>query len=143
MLDYFSKLNQKDIWSIAQNRPTLIVKDLEVYGVDKNISYSILLARGVFKWLAARRDIIKLKDLIKVEVKNSLGKIREIKAILKQTPDFQNYHNELYYWRGYLKAKEEDRAAIREICHSERFRAPDFDKNSNEFLDFLIDKEIK
>ena len=38
------------------------------------------------------------------------------------------------YLRGYLKATEECRAEIRDMCHSDRWRAPDFDKEAQEYL---------
>lgn len=135
-LPYQDKLNQKDIWCIAQNKPSLVAEDFESLGIDKNITYSILLARGIFKWLACRRDIIRLKDDIKTEVKQSLSCITYLKQQIKNTGK-QQYHYDLHYMRGYLKAKEEDRYRIRRICHSERFRCPDFDKNANEFLESI------
>lgn len=108
---------KKTIWNFAQNKPTLVVKDIvEKYpDVDPKFIYEVLLKRGVFKWLAVRRDLIKLKDTWRNEVK-TLNR--------KKTPEE----------KGYYKALIACRKQIRMLCHSERFRAPDFDSKANLFL---------
>ena len=56
--------NRQNIWSYEQNKPSLVVMDIcqQYPEIDPNFIYQVLLQRGVFKWLAVRRDIIKLKD---------------------------------------------------------------------------------
>ena len=110
-------INIKNIWLFAQNKPTLVVRDiLERYpDVDPDFVYEVLLKRGVFKWLAVRRDLIKLKDEWKVVIRDMNH---------KKTP----------YQKGYHAAMIKCRAQIRKLCHSERFRAPDFDKHAINFL---------
>jgi hypothetical protein len=130
MLDYQEQLTPKLIWSIEQNKPTLIVKDLERYGVPAKVSHSILLARGVYKWLAVRRHIIKLKNTWRERITKTIGELVEAKK----------EHNNSYrigYLRGYLKAYEEARAEVRELCHSERWQAPDFDSEAQVFLEAM------
>ena len=127
MLPYAPLLNPRDIWCIRQNKPTLIVRDLAAYGVPADVAYGILLGRGVFKWLAVRRDLIKLKNTWKERVTATITRIHEAKREHNQV--------ELAYQRGYLKAYEECRAEVRGLCHSDRFRAPDFDGGAQEFLE--------
>jgi hypothetical protein len=109
---------KKNIWGFAQNKPTLVVKDIiEKYpDVDPEFIYEVLLKRGVFKWLAVRRDLIKLKETWRDEV---------AKLNKKKTQKEKGYH----------KALIECRAEIRKLCHSERFRAPDFDRGANKYLE--------
>jgi len=125
MLDYENLLDPKSIWGIKQNKPSLVADDLEKYGVPRAVSYSILLARGIFKWLAVRRDLIKLKNIW-----------RDRLTVAYRTQETDNTE-----WRkGYIAALEECRKEVRALCHSERFRAPDFDHKANEFLNILQSK---
>lgn len=133
MMDYFDQLNPRQIWNIRQNRPTLVAHDLQHYGVPTSVSYSILLGRGVFKWLSVRRDLIKIKDIWKKRVTASIEGIREA----KRDRDYER----LVFLRGYLKAYEEARAEVRALCHSSRFRAPDFDREAQKFLFSLCQSE--
>ena len=114
-------MNKQDIWMFAQNKPSLIVDDIrEIYPqIPENFIYEILLKRGVFKWLTVRRKLIRLKDKWKIV-------IRELNR--KKTDKEKGYHNAL------IKCRQE----IRELCHSERFVAPDFDRRANEFLKKLL-----
>lgn len=119
-------LNQKNIWEWKQNKPTLIAKDLTKYGVPEDTTYQVLLQRGVFKWLAVRRDLIKAKDRWKAEITATIDRIREAKK--------NGRYGDLMYLRGYLKALEMCRGEVRAMCKSERWRAPDFDGGAKEFL---------
>jgi len=127
--EYRDQLDPSGIWSIAQNKPTLIASDLEPLGIPREITYSILLGRGVFKWLAVRRDLIGLKDSWKSRVTATIAVIRKA----KQAGDWQ----QLMYQRGYLRAYEEARSDIRDLCHSERFRVQDNDSAAQRFLQQL------
>jgi len=108
-----------NVWSFEQNRPTLVASDLEVFGVPRRVSYAILCARGVFKWLAVRRDLIKLKDHYRGEVTRLLTAIENARA-----GGNAPLQAEL---RGRLSAYAEALRDIRSLCHSDRWRAPDFD----------------
>lgn len=108
---------KENIWNFAQNKPSLVVKDIiEKYpNVDPDFVYEVLLRRGIFKWLAVRRELIKLKNTWKEEITNlNRKKTKEEK--------------------GYYKALLKCRADIRKLCHSDRFRSPDFDSGANRFL---------
>lgn len=114
-------MNKLSIWNEAQNKPTLVVRDLSGYA-PAGLVYESLLRRGVFKWLAVRRDLIRLKNTWKERVNASLERQRALSG-----PDVN-------YERGYRKAVEECRAEVRALCHSERWRAPDCDKAAQEWL---------
>lgn len=83
--------------------------------IDPDFVYGILLKRGVFKWLAVRRKLIKLKNNWK----------REITELNRKKNEQE---------KGYLKALERCRREIRGLCHSERWQAPDSDKKAINFL---------
>lgn len=119
-------VSKDNIWQYQQNKPSLIAKDLEQYGVPRRLTMSVLLARGVFKWLAVRRDLIKLKNIWKERIKQTLAEIQQAKSSHEQL--------RLMYLRGYLKAYEECRKEVRALCHSERWRAPEFDEEAQKFL---------
>ena len=114
------KCNKKNIWMYAQNKPTLIVKDIikKYPDVDPNFVYEVLLTRGVFKWFAVRRDLIKLKNKWCKEI-IKLNRKKNVKE------------------KGYYSALNKCRTQVRKLCHSERFRAPDFDRHANRYLNNL------
>lgn len=126
MLKYQNLLTPELIWHIEQNKPSLVAEDLEAFGVPAHITHSILLARGVYKWLSVRRHIIKLKNVWKARIVETLAKLKEAK---RSRNDY-----EVGYLRGYLKAYEECRGAVRALCHSERWQAPDFDRKAQAHL---------
>lgn len=119
-------VKKSNIWEYKQNKPSLIAKDLKEFGIPEEITYRILLSRGVFKWLAARRDIIKLKNIWRDRITNIIAEIRKAKRMKDR--------DKLMYLKGYIKAYEECRAEVRAICHSNRWRCPDFDRDAQEFL---------
>lgn len=121
-------MTPKSIWNEAQNKPTLVVDDLAQF-VDRNMVYTALLRRGVFKWLAVRRSIIALKDEWKVRVRESLENQKRATG-----PDVN-------YWRGYRRALEQCRAEVRVLCHSERWQAPDNDSAACRWLSTLTSAE--
>jgi len=53
----------------------------------------------------------------------------------RKEQNFQKY----WYCRGYAKAYEEVRKEVRDLCHSERWQAPDFDYEAQNFLNKLED----
>lgn len=116
-------VSRETVWTYQQNRPSLLMKDFEKLGIPKKTTLRILLARGVCKWLAARRDIIKLKDQWLVDVRLAMTRLRDHKRRQHNQKDRAS----LMWWRGYLYAMSKCRQEVREICHSERWRVPDFD----------------
>ena len=132
-------VTKKNIWNYRQNKPSLIAEDLYIrYNVPKKQTLLILMARGVYKWLAVRRDLIKVKIKMKGEVRilNELLCLLKynLKISKKDSRDYQKKKIRLTYLRGYLKAKEEDRAIIKALCHSERWQYPSNDIKAIELL---------
>lgn len=109
--------NQLTIWNFRQNKPSLVVNDIikKYPEIDPDFIYTVLLQRGIFKWLSVRRDIIKLKNEMLVEIKNL-------------------NHKKTSEEKGYYKAVIKWRKKIRKLCHSARWVAPDFDQKANKFL---------
>lgn len=121
------EVSQNNIWCYEQNRPILIARDLNNhYGIPITSTLRILMARGVFKWLANRRHLIKLKD----SIRKQLSELQSNQRQLKKT----NYC--LYLeTKGRIKALTEIRAEIRKICHSERWQFVDIDKTSQRIME--------
>jgi len=108
------EVRPSNIWNYKQNHTKLIIRDLEYYGVPPEITANILMARGVYKWFACRKDIIQLKNDIK-------KRIREIHQQRETIAGTVEWHTK----KGELKALESVRKSIREICHSQRWRFQD------------------
>jgi len=90
-----------------QNKPSRLAREMSKY-MDYNTAMEMLLRHGVFKWMSARRDLIKLK--------NTWGR-------------------RLPTARGRRCAQlVECREAVRKICHSSRLRAPDHDSKAEQWL---------
>lgn len=134
-LPYSDMLTPNLIWNIEQNKPTLVAKDLSQLGIPEDITYSILLGRGIFKWLAVRRQLIKLKNEWKSRITVAHNKVVELKHT-------SNTHD-LGYYRGYLKALEECRGEVRGLCHSPRWQAPDYDKEANRYLQQMENNHVE
>lgn len=119
-------ITRKNIWQFRQNKPSLVVRDLlKAVKPSADLIYSILLARGVFKWLSVRRDLIKLKNVWKEHIKY-LEMLRGM---------YPKSHPEHQYLKGQIKALEDCRKEIRNLCHSERWVAPDFDRDAQRWLE--------
>jgi len=124
-----SVVDESKINHIRQNKPHYIADDLkQLFGVPKEATYKILLVRGVFKWLSVRRGIIRLKDEWKKQISQTLEALHETKGSM-------SLQHRTWYLRGYLAAKNEDRQAIRDLCHSPRWQAPDNDKDARRWLE--------
>ena len=104
-LPYQTDLTPKGINNIEQNKPCLIASDLAALGIPRDTTYSILLGRGVFKWLAVRRDLIRLKNLWRSHITIIIATIKAAKE------EGDEYHHA--YLKGYLKAYEQCRAEVR------------------------------
>ena len=114
-------MDPKSIWNEEQNKPSLVVDDLEAHA-SRDVIYEVLLRRGVFKWLSARRKLIKLKDAWRDRVTASIERQQDL------TGPSVNYE------RGYRRAIQECRAEVREICHGPRWDCPDNDSRAREWL---------
>jgi len=121
------KVNKQNIWSYRQDKIKYIVNDFLHFGVPAEVTLKIMMARGIFKWLAVRRDLIKLKNTWKERINKTLFLIREAKA--------NRSYGRLMWLRGYLQVYQECRAEIRGLCHSDRWRASDLDQDAIEYLE--------
>lgn len=113
------EVHPSNIWTYRQNKPTLVVRDLARYGVPAPVVYAVLMARGVFKWLAVRRDLIKLKKLWRSEITTAHARL----LTAKRDRDRDAIHR----LRGEIAVMVRYRQQVRALCHSARWRAPDFD----------------
>lgn len=125
------EVSPNNIWEYNQNRPILIARDLNYYyGIPIESSLKILMARGIFKWFANRRQLIKLKDNIKRE----LTDLQDNQKSLKRS----NY--ELFLQnKGRIKVLTEVRAEIRKICHSQRWQFVDIDETSKKRMEQIYE----
>lgn len=117
----FLQIKPSNIWSFRQNKPSYMVRDLVSY-TPIDIIYRSLLARGVFKWLDVRRGIIKLKNLWKYRLREAHRKLRIAKAAKNWIYAIQ--------LKGQIEAIEDCLRDVRTLCHSDRWQAPDFDKEA-------------
>lgn len=105
------------IWSYAQNHPELVVRDLSIElcldEFGKDIVRKSLMKRGINKWLAVRRSLIRIKMRWKTHL------------VFLQQYLFDNKRDlscaKLNYLRGYRDAMETCRSEVRLLCHSERW----------------------
>ncbi len=151
ILEYFNYVFTTNIDHIKQNKPSLVAKDLyELYEVPYDVTYKILLGRGIFKWLAIRRKLIKLKNVWKERITSLQNKLKDKKEECKKT-DRNDYKkicsivHEIGKIQGALGTYMLVREEVRTLCHSSRRQCPDFDKNANKFLEMnllLDDKQM-
>jgi len=118
------EVTPQTIWSFAQNRPSLVADDLEVLGISREVTHSILLKRGIYKWLAVRRELIKLKNKWR----------DELTELYHEAGQYTRGSPERREIVGRIKTLEKCRAEVRELCHSDRWQAPDFDKEANDYI---------
>ncbi len=121
-----TKLTPRNIWLERQNKPSYIAKDLSSF-IPIGIIYEVLLKRGVFKWFSVRRNLIKLKDIWKIRIRESLAAQQKAKVEKKWA--------QFFYLRGYRAGVNECRQEVRGLCHSQRWQCPDFDTEAKSWLD--------
>uniref|UniRef100_A0A6M3KZY8 Uncharacterized protein n=1 Tax=viral metagenome TaxID=1070528 RepID=A0A6M3KZY8_9ZZZZ len=135
-------LTSKSIHSIKQNKLSLVADDMAKHGVPHDVTYSVLLARGIGKWLSVRRDLIKLKGIWLSRLKAALMAqyTERGMAWMLHWIGGRRYHEALMgvaYWKGYRRAVEECRKDIRVLCHSPRWQVPDNDNRATKWFDEL------
>lgn len=84
----------------------------------------ILMARGVFKWFAVRRKLIKLKNTWR-------GRVAAINREMSSIPKGTVKHARLV---GELQAIDKCRAEVRSLCHSQRWAHSDIDDTAMSIL---------
>lgn len=125
------RLTPKNIWNFKQNKPSQVVDDVMGlrWGTTRDQIYKILLQRGIFKWLAVRRDLIRLKNAWKDRLKDADFAFAQAKSENATHP----YHTA--YLKGYRMALMQCREEVRFLCHSPRWQAPDNDREAQRWLD--------
>lgn len=102
-------LTPQTINSFRQNSPELIIRDarrmLDLNEEQCEILRQIMLARGVNKWLKARRDLIKLNQRLKARIRNL----------------HESYNSWDPSQKTALKLLNEFRESLRAICHQPRW----------------------
>lgn len=130
------EVKPQNIWEYTQNKPSLIANDMEqLFNVPKLATLKILMARGVFKWLSVRRELIKIKNIWKNKIVKLNNEIKILKSFVKNNPDNPVKQYSYGYAKGYKKALEDCRKEIRKMCHSERWRTPDFDQKALKIIE--------
>jgi len=122
-----------------QNKVTYVVKDIcdRYPEVDPDFVYDVLLRRGVFKWLAVRRDLIKLKLEWQGQVRTIQLALRAFKLMDRMKEEHATNFKErrlMHKLRGRLSRLEECRKQLKDLCHSSRRQAPDHDFEAQRWL---------
>lgn len=86
-------INEKNIWSIQQNHPELVVndcrKEFDLSEQQCDTLRLILMKRGVNKWLYCRRLFIKLKHKVKDMRKEAVEKYGHKNELVKKIKEIQ------------------------------------------------------
>jgi uncharacterized glyoxalase superfamily metalloenzyme YdcJ len=144
-------VTRSSIWSCRQNKPSYVVQDIMrdilltfgampsmQYKSVRNHVYEILLQRGIFKWLAVRRDLIKLKNEWKAEITARQTEIASNKVAIrmcKGTAPARHAAFRNQYHRGYMAAMTRCRQEVRAMCHSDRWQVQDNDRDAQRWLE--------
>jgi len=108
------KVAPENVWQYWQNACRLVLRDCrDLFGLnDAQVAdlARVLIARGIAKWLRARKTIIRTKDRWKREITTAQEQLRG----MSEGPQKQRL-------RGELAALIRCREDVRAICHSERW----------------------
>ena len=110
-----------------QNRPVLVARDLAAWGVPEAAVMEVLLRRGVFKWLAVRRHLIRLKHQWKAE----LAYLNKSLALSKGYRDLRHLRGR---WRLEHRMLQRCYGQVQQLCKGPRAQAPDNDRQAVRFL---------
>ena len=134
---YETEISPSDIWKSRQNYPEIIVDDIIKLitpvnepgneGVERYLRdkiYAILLNRGVNKWFAVRRYLIRYKKFISDEIYNIRERKKEYKRILHEPRDIDEYI-EAFVMLEIIKEREQTlstvRAHLKTLCMFPRY----------------------
>ena len=113
------QIDKKRIWNYDQNIPDLVVDDLiaelDIEDTDKNrdIIYSILLKRGINKWLMVRKLLIRLKKLYKEDIKKCQNDLN----LAKKSKNWNEYSKIKIKIKILYKIREQ----LKLLCQSPRW----------------------
>ena len=107
------EVSYRNIWEYAQNRKRLIVEDIlalaEAGELNEESIRRVLLARGVNKAFAMRRDFIRMKEMLRHSITERSLKPRELHGRDKTRNS------------GAINATHECYARVRRILHGPRW----------------------
>lgn len=138
------EVNPDNIEQYRQNLLHRIAEDFHrLYGVPREETAKILLARGVGKWLKVRQELIRLKNHWRSLVTISLQLQRAWKAVrlseeTKAPNEKRKAHEQELWLRGYRAGVEQCRAEVRALCHSSRWAWPSRDQG---FIDRYLTQD--
>jgi len=148
-------ISREQINSVKQNKTRLIVDDvvnfLKTYEpggaeVDeekiREKIQEILLARGVYKWMAVRRDLIKFLDVLKSVEHLALISLIVKKGFAKGGVGGKKYAIYRHESRGFLKAVRVIKKSLRDMTRSARLRAPDNDRDAQALVSKIVMRGI-
>lgn len=110
-----------------QNKPIYIARELAQYGVPEAVVMEILLRKGCFKWLAVRRDLIRLKHQWKAD----LTYLNKLLALSKGYRDLRHLRGR---WRLEHRMLQQYYGQVQRLCKGPRAQAPDNDRQAVRFL---------
>ena len=112
----YPEVSPRTIWGFRQNHPELVIRDCKEYlGMnDEELEFmrTVLLARGINKWLKVRRDLIAYKKQIKHEIKKTYNE-RLTKE--KGSKDY-------LVLKERLKVLNSVRGTLKGLCMTERYQ---------------------
>jgi len=119
------EVTPQNIYNFRQSNPELVIKDArEFLGLSEaqcEALRTILLARGVNKWLKARRDLIAYKKQLKHEIKAIEALKIEVKSELREGRNYRLYYRYIAL-REKLKLLQRIRADLKSICETPRWQ---------------------
>jgi hypothetical protein len=121
-------LSPKYINNFRQNTPELIIRDARrMLGLSEfqcEVLRSILLARGVNKWLRARLELIQLKNELKAEIRELHLERKWLKVcavFAKKLLYPADYRPQMLTLKERMKVLDRIQSRIQRICHGERW----------------------
>jgi hypothetical protein len=125
-MNKYPEVSPKTIWNFKQNNPELVVEDARQYiGLNEEqceLLRTILLARGVNKWLKVRRDLIAYKKQIKHQIKRVTEEIKAAKSLLRDDPQNQRIITQRIVLKETLKILEAVRGDLKALCMTDRWQ---------------------
>lgn len=126
------------IENYRQNYPELVIQDAKNYlnlnDEQCEILRNVLLARGINKWLAVRKDLVTYKTTIKKEITKLCNELHNVRMELRNYPKMtrgEMSHEEFKKWRNIgkkrvemkyrLKCLNEVQKELNKMCHSPRY----------------------
>ena len=112
----YPEVSPRTIWGFRQNHPELVIRDLREYlGLDEEqleFVRTVLLARGINKWLKVRRDLIAYKK----------QKKHAIKQVVAERLTKEKGSSEYRILTERLKQLNEVRGTLKGLCMTERYQ---------------------